>query len=143
VDAENGRFHRRCSPYFLCQEEKNNQSSPRDMVKLLSLMYDGKLLGTDSDQRMIDIMRQCKTNARIPAKLPEGTPVAHKTGSIDHLTNDCGIVYTDNGDYVLTLFYNGNLASEEEYEGTNWGDVGNSILSQLSADIYNAYMQSK
>jgi beta-lactamase class A len=143
VDAENGRFHRRNSPYFLCQAEKNNQSSPRDMVKLLSLMYDGKLLGTDSDQRMIDIMRQCKTNARIPAKLPEGTPVAHKTGSIDHLTNDCGIVYTDNGDYVLTLFYNGNLASEEEYEGTNWGDVGNSILSQLSADIYNAYMQSK
>lgn len=143
VDAENGRFHRWNSPYFLCQTEKNNQSSPRDMVKLLSLMYDGKLLGTDSDQRMIDIMRQCKTNARIPAKLPEGTPVAHKTGSIDHLTNDCGIVYTDNGDYVLTLFYNGNLASEEEYEGTNWGDVGNSILSQLSADIYNAYMQSK
>ncbi len=143
VDAENGRFHRRNSPYFLCQTEKNNQSSPRDMVKLLSLMYDGKLLGTDSDQRMIDIMRQCKTNARIPAKLPEGTPVAHKTGSIDHLTNDCGIVYTDNGDYVLTLFYNGNLASEEEYEVTNWGDVGNSILSQLSADIYNAYMQSK
>ena len=143
VDAENGRFHRRNSPYFLCQTEKNNQSSPRDMVKLLSLMYDGMLLGTDSDQRMIDIMRQCKTNARIPAKLPEGTPVAHKTGSIDHLTNDCGIVYTANGDYVLTLFYNGNLASEEEYEGTNWGDVGNSILSQLSADIYNAYMQSK
>ena len=143
VDAENGRFHRRNSPYFLCQTEKNNQSSPRDMVKLLSLMYDGKLLGTDSDQRMIDIMRQCKTNARIPAKLPEGTPVAHKTGSIDHLTNDCGIVYTANGDYVLTLFYNGNLASEEEYEGTNWGDMGNSILSQLSADIYNAYIQSK
>ena len=143
VDMENGRFHRRNAPFFLCQTEQNNQSSPRDMVKLLSLMYEGKLLGADSDRRMIDIMRQCKTNARIPAKLPEGTPVAHKTGSIDHLTNDCGIVYTDNGDYVLTLFYNGNLASEEEYEGTNWGDVGNSILSQLSADIYNAYMQSK
>ena len=143
VDSEGGRFHRRNNPYFLCQAEMNNQSSPRDMVKLLSLMYDGKLLGTDSDQRIIDIMRQCKTNARIPAKLPEGVAVAHKTGSADHLANDCGIVFTGSGDYVLTLFYNGNLASEEEYEGTNWGDVGNSILSQLSADIYNAYMQSK
>ena len=143
VDIEGGRFHRRNAPLFLCQTEMNNQSSPRDMVKLLSLMYEGKLLGADSDRRMIDIMLQCKTNARIPAKLPEGTPVAHKTGSIDHLTNDCGIVYTANGDYVLTLFYNGNLASEKEYEGPNWGDVGNSILSQLSADIYNAYIQSK
>ena len=143
VDMENGRFHRRNVPFFLCQTEQNNQSSPRDMVKLLSLMYEGNLLGADSDRRMIDIMLQCQTNARIPAKLPEGTPVAHKTGSIDHLTNDCGIVYTANGDYVLTLFYNGNLASEEEYEGPNWGDMGNSILSQLSADIYNAYIQSK
>ena len=143
VDAEGGRFHRRNSPHFRCQAEMNNQSSPRDMVKLLAKMYQGQLISPGRDRRMIDIMLQCKTNARIPAKLPAGTPVAHKTGSIDHLTNDCGIVYTANGDYVLTLFYNGNLATAEEYEGTNWGDVGNSILSQLSADIYNAYMQSK
>jgi len=143
VDAENGRFHRRNSSYFLCQEEKNNQSSPRDMVKLLSLMYEGKLIDSQRDRKMIDIMLQCQTNARIPAKLPEGTPVAHKTGSIDHVTNDCGIVFTGCGDYVLTLFYNGNRGSEEEYEGTDWGTVGNRILAQLSADIYNAYTQSK
>ena len=138
-----GRWYRRNTPHFLCQVEKNDQTSPRDMVKLLSRMYRGEVIGPDSDRRMVDIMLQCKTNARIPAKLPEGVRVAHKTGSIDHLTNDCGIVFTDKGDYVLTLFYNGNLASEEEYEGTAWGDVGNRILSQLSADIYAAYTESK
>ena len=143
VDVENGRFHRRNGPFFLCQKEMNNQSSPRDMVKLLHLMYEGKLLGYDSDRRMLDIMLQCQTNARIPAKLPEGVTVAHKTGSIDHVTNDSGIVFTANGDYVLSLFYNGNLASEEEYEGTSWGTVGTALLAQLSADIYNVYMQSK
>ena len=143
VDVENGRVHRRNAPFFLCQTEKNNQSSPRDMVKLLSLMYEGKLLGADSDRRMIDIMLQCQTNARIPAKLPEGVTVAHKTGSIDHVTNDSGIVFTGCGDYVLSLFYNGNLASEEEYEGTEWGTVGTALLAQLSADIYDAYIQSK
>ncbi len=88
-------------------------------------------------------MLQRKTNARIPAKLPDGVTVAHKTGSIDHLTNDCGIVFSPYGDYVLTLFYNGNRASEEEYEGTDWGDAGNRILSQLSADIYTAYTKNK
>ena len=143
VDVENGRFHRRNGPFFLCQKEKNNQSSPRDMVKLLSLMYEGKLIGADSDRRMLDIMLQCQTNARIPAKLPDGVTVAHKTGSIDHVTNDSGIVFTANGDYVLSLFYNGNLASVEEYEGTSWGTVGTALLAQLSADIYNVYMQSK
>jgi hypothetical protein len=44
---------------------------------------------------------------------------------------------------VLTLFYNGNLASEEEYEGTEWKTVGDRVLAQLSADIYEAYMQSR
>ena len=143
VDVENGRFHRRNGSFFLCQKEMNNQSSPGDMVKLLSLMYEGKLLGYDSDRRMLDIMLQCQTNARIPAKLPEDVTVAHKTGSIDHVANDSGIVFTANGDYVLSLFYNGNLASEEEYEGTSWGTVGTALLAQLSADIYNVYMQSK
>lgn len=138
-----GRWHQRNSPYFLCEVEKNDQTTPRDMVKLLSRMYEGKLMGGDSDSRMLDIMRQCKTNARIPAKLPEGVAVAHKTGSMDHLANDCGIVFTGSGDYVLTLFYNGNLASEEEYEGTAWKTVGDRVLAQLSADIYEAYMQSR
>ena len=65
--------------------------------------------------------------------------VAHKTGSIDHLANDCGIVCTDCGDYVLTLFYNGNLASEEEYEGSEWTAVGDRVLSGLSAQVYRIF----
>ncbi len=136
-----GRFHARNGSYFRCVEPQNRQSSPRDMVKLLSLLQERKLIDPDSDRKILDIMLQCQTNARIPAKLPHGVTVAHKTGSIDHLTNDCGVVYTSNGTYVLALFYNGNLASEEEYEGTAWGDKGTAILAQLSRDIYDIYTE--
>ena len=142
-DAAGERFHARNGSYFRCEEPKNKQTTPRDMIKLLRALYGGAFTDPETDQRILDVMHKCQSKLLMPAKLPAGVRIAHKTGSIDHLTNDCGIIYTDNGDYVLTLFYNGNLASEEEYEGTNWGDVGNSILSQLSADIYNAYMQSK
>ena len=138
-----GRFHARNGSYFRCDEERNQQSSPRDMVKLLSRLQEGRLIDAASDKQILDIMLQCQTNGRIPAKLPRGVTVAHKTGTIDHLTNDCGIVYTACGNYVLTLFYNGNLASEEEYEGTEWKTVGDRVLAQLSADIYEAYMQSR
>lgn len=136
-----GRFHARNGSYFRCVEPKNRQSSPRDMLKLLSLLQEGKLVDPESDKQILDIMLKCQTNGRIPAKLPAGVRVAHKTGSIDHLTNDCGIVYTDCGNYVLTLFYNGNLASEEEYEGTEWGAVGEPLLAQLSRDIYDIYTE--
>lgn len=141
ITSEGGRFHARNGSYFRCVEPKNKQSSPRDMVKLLSLLARGRLNDPDSDQKIIDIMLKCQTNARIPATLPNGVRVAHKTGSIDHLANDCGIVYTDCGNYVLALFYNGNLASEEEYEGTSWTQMGDQVLSRLSAEIYRIYTE--
>ena len=141
--AVDGRFHVRNGSYFACREEKNNQTTPRAMVTLLSRLYEGSCIDPDSDREILNIMAQCQTNGRIPAKLPHGIRVAHKTGSIDHLANDCGIVYTDKGDYVLSLFYNGNLASEEEYEGTEWSSFGDAILSQLSFDIYKIYCREK
>lgn len=140
--AQDERFHCRNGSYFACREEKNTQTSPRDMVTLLSRLCEGTCIDPDSDREILHIMAQCQTNGRIPAKLPHGVKVAHKTGSIDHLANDCGIIYTDKGDYVLALFYNGNLASEEEYEGTEWSAVGNALLSQLSADIYAIYCRN-
>ena len=139
--AEGGRFHARNGSYFRCVEPKNKQSSARDMVKLLRLLAQGQLNDPDSDRKIIDIMLKCQTNARIPAKLPTGVRVAHKTGSIDHLANDCGIVHTHCGRYVLALFYNGNLASEEEYEGTSWTQMGDQVLSRLSAEIYQIYCE--
>ena len=38
---------------------------------------------------------------RIPAALPEGTRVAHKTGTISGSTNDTGIVYLPDGRHLL------------------------------------------
>ena len=141
ITSEGGRFHARNGSYFRCVEPKNKQSSPRDLLKILSLLQEGRLIDAQSDRQILDIMLKCQTNDRIPQKLPAGVRVAHKTGSIDHLANDCGIVYTDCGNYVLTLFYNGNLASEEEYEGSEWTAVGNRLLSGLSAEVYRIFTE--
>ena len=141
VTNSGGRFHARNGSYFRCVEPVNKQSSPRDMLKLLALLQEGKFIDEETDRKILGIMRRCQTNSRIPAKLPNGVMVAHKTGTIDHLTNDCGIVYTPCGNYVLTLFYNGNLGSEEEYEGTSWDAFGTALLAQLSRDIYDIFIE--
>ena len=138
-----GWFDAHMGSYFRCTEEKNNQTTPRDLVKLLSLMNEGRVVDAENDRQMLDIMAQCKTNSRIPAKLPEGTRVEHKTGTIDHLANDAGIVRTPKGDYILVYSYNGNVASREEYTTTKYAQLGDAILSQLSCDVYRTYLQNK
>ena len=128
---------------YSCAAEENDQTTPRDLVTILTRMYEGRAVDPESDKQMLDIMAQCETNARIPALLPPGTRVAHKTGTLDHLANDAGIVYTPKGDYILALSYNGDLASDEEYQGTRLTQVGTPILAQLSREVYDAFLEEK
>ena len=110
------------------------------MLKIIQHLYEGKMIDPVSDAEILGVMAQCQTNSRIPKLLPHGVRVAHKTGTIDHLANDVGIVYTSKGNYALAMSYNGNLCSEEEYLNTRSSAVGDPILAQLSRDIYDAFM---
>jgi beta-lactamase class A len=51
----------------------------------------------------LDIMRRCRTGeARLRGLLPEGTEIAHKTGTIGGTANDVGIItLPDNAGHVV------------------------------------------
>lgn len=132
------------SDYYKCTQEKNDVTTSIDMNKILRTLYDGKWCNSNISDQALDIMKKCQTNSRIPKYLPPGTVVAHKTGTFDRLVNDCGIVYTDVGDYILTMFYNGNLSNEEEYHIKNkHGYYGDEVLAHLSKEIFDIFTQSK
>ena len=42
---------------------------------------------------MMDILHGQEFNQGIPARLPKGTRVAHKTGEISNVAHDAGVVY--------------------------------------------------
>ena len=42
-------------------------------------------------------------NNRIPARLPAGTAVAHKTGDLAGISNDAGVVYASTGPITLVI----------------------------------------
>ena len=60
----------------------------------------------ESDRAMVEILKRQKFNDAIPAGLPPGTPVAHKTGNITRIHHDAAIVYGPDP-YVLVLLVRG------------------------------------
>lgn len=78
-------------------------TSPHDMARLCELIEQGVGLSTEAREGVIDTMKRQQYNQRIPAGLPEGIVVAHKTGSLRGVRNDAGIVYAGQP-YVIGIF---------------------------------------
>lgn len=132
---------RRLHPAFTGELPENDETSPLDTTRMLKFIYENKWLGEEWDSEMVSILKKCQTNQRIPKYLPEEVRVGHKTGTLDKVVNDVGIVYTPKGAYILCMFYNGNLATQEEYDSNENGRFGEEILAHLSKEIYDLYMQ--
>ena len=139
--VEAGERNWRNTDDYRCLTPTNDSTSPTDMAKVLKLAYDKALFSPWVSEQMIDIMKRCHTNSRIPKELPRDVEVAHKTGTMDKVANDCGIVYTEKGDYILCLFYNGNVATQEEYDANKKGRFSDGLLAEISKEIYSAYME--
>lgn len=79
---------------------RDNLVSARDMLVFFQQLAAGKLPGSAA---MRKVLEQQTRNEMIPAGLPRGTRVAHKSGELTGILHDCGIVSTPRGDYILIL----------------------------------------
>jgi beta-lactamase class A len=77
--------------------EGTNTTSPKELVSLLALINNGKLLSMKSRDRTFDIMRRTLTDTLLPSVISSGSSVAHKTGDIGSLVGDTGIVDLPSG----------------------------------------------
>lgn len=84
----------------------NNSTTARGLLVLLDKLGRGEAVDRQSDAAMIEILKRQHFNDAIPAGLPAGTPVAHKTGSITRIHHDAAIVYGPRP-YVLVLLTRG------------------------------------
>lgn len=71
----------------------NNTTTSSDLAVLLERIERHEALSAGSAQLMKEILLRQQFNDEIPAGLPPGTPVAHKTGSITATLHDAAIVY--------------------------------------------------
>lgn len=72
---------------------RNNVTTANDLAAILSALERGETASEASTAYMRNTLLQQVFNDQIPAGLPPGTPVAHKTGSITATLHDAAIVY--------------------------------------------------
>jgi len=84
----------------------NNTTTARGLEQLLEALATGQAVDAHASQEMIDILKRQKFNEGIPAGLPLGTPVAHKTGEITKIHHDAAIVFAPKP-FVLVILVRG------------------------------------
>ena len=86
----------------------NNTATAYDLMILFDAIAETRFLDRRSCDQMIDILSRQEFNQGIPAGLPSGTRVAHKTGSITAIRHDAGIVFpSGKKPYVLVVLTRG------------------------------------
>ena len=82
----------------------SNMVTADGLLRILVMLSEGKAFSPALSRRMMDILHGQEFNQGIPARLPKGARVAHKTGEISTVAHDAGVVYLPKRKpYVLVI----------------------------------------
>jgi beta-lactamase class A len=82
----------------------SNMVTADGLLRILIMLSEGKAFSPALSRRMMDILHGQEFNQGIPARLPKGARVAHKTGEISTVAHDAGVVYLPKRKpYVLVI----------------------------------------
>ncbi|HVR97540.1 MAG TPA: serine hydrolase [Thermoanaerobaculia bacterium] len=111
IGAEDLRVLRGVEDDKAYQAGMNNVTTARDLLIVLRMLLPGATgspLSEASRRRMLEILKAQELNEKIPAGLPPGVPVAHKTGDITGIHHDAAIVFPSEGKpYILVILTRG------------------------------------
>ncbi len=81
-------------------------STPRDMVTILEKVERGEIVDAEASRQIIAIMKRCRDDSGIRRRVGDVT-VANKTGALDALRSDVGIVYAKGGRIAMAITVDG------------------------------------
>ncbi|HXL86899.1 MAG TPA: serine hydrolase [Gemmatimonadaceae bacterium] len=105
----------------------NNTTTARDLGLILRAIEEGRAASAEATREMLGILQAQEFNEKIPAGLPPGTRVAHKTGEITAVSHDAAIVYPPGRKpYVLVVLT----------RGMPDGSKSSKLIADISALVY-------
>jgi beta-lactamase class A len=104
------------------------QTTPHDVMLFYEKLYRGEIVNKFYSDEMLSLLKRQQMNDRIPKYLPLNIPVAHKTGELDRVKHDAGIVFAPTGDYIFVVMTDSNdpISASER-------------TAVLSKDFYNYF----
>jgi D-alanyl-D-alanine carboxypeptidase len=105
-----------------------------EMLRLLDLLHKRELISPEASDAMKEHLLACDDKKKFPRLLPEGTKLAHKTGSVDAIRTDAGIIYSPAGPISLCILTNEN-------KDTRWADdnAGDMLCAKIAKAVYDHF----
>ena len=105
----------------------SNTTTAYDLLLLFGQITAGKAVSSEASGEMVRILLDQRHREIIPARLPEGVKVAHKTGWITGVRHDSGIVILPDGRKYVLVLLSKNLKDEK---------AGIEAMAKVSEMIY-------
>ena len=86
--------------------DARDSSTPKGMIELLKRIYKAEIISPRSRDYLLGVMAKCHTGKnRMKWLLPAGTPVEHKTGTLNGLSDDVGFISMPDGHRIAVAIF--------------------------------------
>lgn len=108
---------------------EENIATPREAVRLLQLLYEGRFVDTSTSAAIVEILKKNdRSNSRLAAGIPAHIPLAFKPGSIPGVSTEWALVLLDERPYAIAVMESYKTPGESE-----------AVVEQLSALVYQYF----
>ena len=111
-------------------ESEDHWATPRAIGMFFTLLARRQLISPAASDRMLARLERQQINNRLPAQLPAGVVVAHKTGNLVGATHDAGIIFTKSGPRVVVAMTWDALDEDAD-----------NFISSVGASVYSAILE--
>ncbi len=116
---------------------RDNVTTAQDTADFFQQLARMELPGAEP---MHEILEHQKRNDMIGKNFPPGVRVAHKTGELDGILNDAGIVYAPRGTFILVLL--SDQVQDKESAKKVWAKLSQDLLEVYSDPVPSASPRS-
>lgn len=104
IGLHNTRVQRKMMDFERQKLGFDNVTTAQDMQQLFRKIYSGTLLTSEWNAVALDILSRQRSHESLKRYIADDVKMAHKTGGLDTVDHDTGIVFTEVRDYFIGVF---------------------------------------